>query len=451
MPTHTQAAVKKSLVALHAMGQALDALEVAMCVFDDGDRAVLWNAQFLDFFPEHEGHIHLGEHYADNLRRFYRCRLSDAELPELEHYVREGVARHHAQLLPFDFDHRGFRVRASSVQAGPLGRVRVWRKTRALPLAVPRPQHPAPLALSEDAALALECIADGALVADAGGVAVWANGNFRRMYGLSSGDAVGGLDFPSIYRRAWRAHMPTEGFHHACARLLECQRFSGAPYEIALPADRWVRVIERRGIAPDGLSYFSHVDITALIRHQHALAIAQERLQALATTDGLTGLRNRSFFDAMLQSEWRRTLRGEGALALLMIDIDHFKNLNDRHGHLAGDAVLKAVAARIAGHARRAGDLVARFGGEEFAMLLPGTDAAVAVAMAETLRASVAGMALQSDAGEPLAVTISVGLGMADGSASSATPHQLIAHADAALYRAKRHGRDRVACHGEQT
>ncbi len=432
---------------LHAVSQALDALDVAMCVFDDDDRALLWNPRFLEFFPEHDGRVHTGEHYADNLRRFYRCRLSEAEMPQLEHYVEEGIARHREQLQPFDFDHRGFRVRASSVQAGALGRVRMWRKTRALPVAASRPRAAGAPALSDDAALALECIADGALVADAHGVAVWANGTFRRMYGLRVGETIEGQDFASIYRRAWRGHAPTEAYGRACERLDERQRFSGAPYEVPLPGDCWVRVIERRGATAEGLSYFSHVDITALIRQQHALARAQERLEALATTDGLTGVRNRSFFDTVLQSEWRRSQRGEGLLSLLMIDIDHFKSLNDRHGHLVGDAVLKAVAARIAGHARRGGDVAARFGGEEFAMLLPGTDAATAAALAETLRSSLTGETLATHAGEPLTVTVSVGVATAAGGAMATAPEQLLAQADAALYQAKRSGRNQVASH----
>ena len=338
---------------LRAIGMALDALDVAMCVFDAQDRTLVWNQRFLDFFPEHDGHVWQGEPYADNLRRFYRCRLTPEEMLNLECYVAEGVARHRTQLQPFDFDHRGARIRASSIQAGRAGRVRVWRKTMTLPVSTAPLRGPPPMPMSLDAIEALECIADGALIVDARGSAIWANTNFRRMYGIRTSDDIRTLDFPAIYRHAWRAEAPSNAFELACDGLREQQRFSGAPYEIPLPGNRWTRVIERRGATADGRGYFSHVDITALKRHQHELAGAQKRLKALANTDGLTRLRNRTYFDAALYSEWRRASRGEGALSLLMIDIDHFKDLNDEHGHLSGDDVLSPtrIAPAVRQHA----------------------------------------------------------------------------------------------------
>src|SRR5690606_10336476 len=106
-----------------------------------------------------------------------------------------------------------------------------------------------------------------------------------------------------------------------------------------------------------------------------ALGAANAELSALASTDALTGLANRRMFDATLRKEWFRALRDGAPLALLMIDIDHFKPLNDRYGHQTGDSYLIAVAQLIAHNVRRAGDMAARYGGEEFAVVLPGTAA----------------------------------------------------------------------------
>lgn len=165
-----------------------------------------------------------------------------------------------------------------------------------------------------------------------------------------------------------------------------------------------------------------------------------ESLAGLARTDRLTGLPNRRALDEALGREVARARRAGTALAALAIDVDHFKRVNDRHGHAAGDAVLAAVAARAAG-ALRAGDLLARQGGEELLALLPGAGLGTAREVAERLRAAVADGAVETGAG-PVAVTVSVGCAVLD----EATPDAaaLLARADARLYDAKRNGRDRV-------
>ncbi|MEY8878909.1 MAG: diguanylate cyclase [Leptothrix sp. (in: b-proteobacteria)] len=159
-------------------------------------------------------------------------------------------------------------------------------------------------------------------------------------------------------------------------------------------------------------------------------------------SDHLTGLANRrAFFEAaMLEMErWHRAPR---PLALLMLDIDHFKQVNDRHGHPAGDAVLRHVAGLLAQEFRRI-DIVARIGGEEFAVLLPSTDLAAASIAANRLRLAVAASPAQTDSG-PIVCTLSGGLAMM--SAETATLEALIKQADMALYAAKVGGRNRIMC-----
>lgn len=166
-------------------------------------------------------------------------------------------------------------------------------------------------------------------------------------------------------------------------------------------------------------------------------AAAEAKLEELAITDALTGLRNRRKFDTEIENEWRRATRQKTPLALLMIDADHFKAYNDTHGHQAGDQVLVGIAICISDSVHRVGDCAARYGGEEFALLLPGCGAGDAFHIAETIRQKVMHW---SDG--PDAVTVSVGVASLT-PATSMHWAQLIEAADKALYAAKANGRNR--------
>jgi diguanylate cyclase (GGDEF)-like protein len=167
-----------------------------------------------------------------------------------------------------------------------------------------------------------------------------------------------------------------------------------------------------------------------------------EGLLELATRDVLTGLVNRRVFEGALAREAGRVVRGAEPALLLLLDIDHFKRINDTHGHAAGDAVLRVVARAIADQVRPM-DLVARIGGEEFGVILPGCGVPFAQSAAERIRDAVAQAQTLTPEGLRLSATVSIG-GAFAGDALKADPVQWCARADHQLYQAKSEGRDRT-------
>jgi diguanylate cyclase (GGDEF)-like protein len=165
---------------------------------------------------------------------------------------------------------------------------------------------------------------------------------------------------------------------------------------------------------------------------------AEQGLATLAATDSLTGLANRRRLDQVLRQEWARAQRNRKPLAVLMVDVDHFKAFNQRHGHAGGDHALREVAKAIEACIRRPADLAARYGGEEFQVVLPETDLAGAQLLAERIAPA---SSLPPFAADERSVTVSIGIGL------SGTQHdltRLLGAADEALYRAKANGRNRV-------
>jgi diguanylate cyclase (GGDEF)-like protein len=172
-------------------------------------------------------------------------------------------------------------------------------------------------------------------------------------------------------------------------------------------------------------------------------------LAELVAHDGLTGLMNRRAFDEHLLRVWQHALRDQRSIAVLMVDIDHFKTYNDNFGHQAGDMALREVAAVIHGFARRPLDLAARYGGEEFAVILYDLALPHVQDTAERLRESIQKLQVQPGGAGSAEVTVSVGVGLAVPSMGR-TPQGLVQLADEALYEAKRAGRNRVVCKGAQ-
>ncbi|HEV2552826.1 MAG TPA: diguanylate cyclase [Bosea sp. (in: a-proteobacteria)] len=415
---------------LHA---SLDMLGIAACEYDARLEAVSWNSTFLQFFPEDEGEIYVGEPYADNLVRFYRCRLSPEEVPDVERYIAEGVARHENQTQPFEFIHNGRRLRASSLRAPDGGRVRLWQRLDAEDRAEAAPERVLPVFE------ALPFIPDGATILDADDRIVAANDAFRQLYGLPRDRPVVGCALDEIIAWCWRGDSPAGAWRAAIRNGL---RYDGAPFEIELPGQRWLRVIARHGTG--GIGFFTHADITAtkrqhieLVEAQAALQRANEELAKLAGTDALTGLANRRAFMAFLAAE-AQLVR---PLSLLAIDVDHFKAINDRFGHLVGDACLKLIGSIVAEQASGHRRLVARIGGEEFGVVLGGASLVDAHRMGLAIRAALARAPWRRLHPELDRATVSIGLCCAEGPIDE---DMLYGCADEALYAAKHNGRDRI-------
>ncbi|QHJ00726.1 diguanylate cyclase [Xylophilus rhododendri] len=187
------------------------------------------------------------------------------------------------------------------------------------------------------------------------------------------------------------------------------------------------------------------MDITARKQAEQQLTEANLRLEQYARQDYLTGLYNRRYLDERLEREIARARREAGMLSVCMVDVDHFKAYNDSRGHLAGDACLRAVAHTLAQHVTRPGDLVSRYGGEEFVVVLADTDEQGAQRVAERVRSAVEALALPHPDAPSGRVTVSVGVVSCWPGNDAPDVDSLLRAADQALYEAKRGGRNRVA------
>jgi len=173
------------------------------------------------------------------------------------------------------------------------------------------------------------------------------------------------------------------------------------------------------------------------------LSEANKALEALSTIDGLTGVKNRRYFDNAYKIEWKRSHRDRLPLSILMIDIDHFKAVNDKYGHLAGDDCLRAIAQTIKTKVRRPPDAVARYGGEEFTVILPSTPMAGAIHVAESIRKAIEKMAVSFEEGT---INLTVSIGVATLTPEDINnPEVIISSADNAMYQAKKNGRNQIS------
>jgi diguanylate cyclase (GGDEF)-like protein len=182
-------------------------------------------------------------------------------------------------------------------------------------------------------------------------------------------------------------------------------------------------------------------------QRERELLATNDRLTVMASVDVLSGLANRRGFQNRLDFEWMKAQQADGSLSLLMIDVDHFKLYNDTYGHPEGDACLSRLGATLSGIAMAAAGFAGRYGGEEFCLLLPNTEAGRALEIGELVRTEVAALTLPHATSSHQYVTVSVGVACAQPNPQIAVA-DLIEAADAALYAAKHRGRNNVVAHG---
>lgn len=240
--------------------------------------------------------------------------------------------------------------------------------------------------------------------------------------------------------------MPGMNGYELCGRLKQNPATRNIPVIFVTGMDEERE--EARGLELGAIDYItkplSRPILLARVRNHIELKRQRDHLQRLSAVDGLTGISNRRAFADYLDKEWRGAIRQHAPISLLMADIDNFKEFNDAYGHMAGDECLRKVAAALAGAVMRPADMVARFGGEEFAVILPDTGANEATLVGERLLTSIRRMGLpHQHSGAASYVTLSFGL-VAARPERGMESAELIEMADRLLYQAKSEGRNRI-------
>lgn len=203
----------------------------------------------------------------------------------------------------------------------------------------------------------------------------------------------------------------------------------------------WVEVASR---VVENLKSGTPGDRAVIMRDVSQRKALEDELRAMAMKDGLTGLANRRAFDEALSGEWKRTLVAKSQLSLLIADIDHFKKFNDAHGHQVGDDCLRSVATAFLSATSADKDVVARYGGEELAVILPEANRDHAMDVAEHIRAAVEALQIPHgvEVGGVITVSIGVATALARDGATAVMPQTLLTSADRALYLAKEAGKN---------
>ena len=449
-------AQQDALQARRLLVRALDALPTALEIFDENDCLVVYNRALQQMFPHIDYPASVGRRFADLARESLRSgivveargqedswlerRLQDRAGPGNRTFLQELHGPQWVQV----FERR---TPENYIVAIRLDVTDNELQRQALQVAQLQAQQSRQLLQD-----AIEALPEGLAVFDAEDRLLLCNTQYRIMYPRLAHLLQPGRSFDEL--------LAFEAAHgHDAQALGEADDWEtvrrrnhqqpGTPMVVHMHDERWLRVHERK--TADHMTVGVHIDVTELIRKEQQLATANELLATLSATDGLTGLHNRRSFDEAMAQEWQRCARHGLPLALLLVDIDHFKLYNDHYGHLAGDDCLRRVARLLTADVRRAGEMVARYGGEEFVLLLPGSDANAALETAQRCLERIRTENIPH-AASPTSQRLSMSIGVAAWVPQlQQQAYSLINAADNALYNAKQSGRARFVMASSQS
>lgn len=416
---------------------AIDAAPDGFACYDAEDRMILCNARYLESYPESADLMVPGMPFEQVIREGVARGQFEAAKGNEEAWVAQRLEAHRNPREPFEqqlCNGRWMRIQERRTREGGIVGFRtditeLKRREFALEEMARREQEARDRLID-----AIEALPDGFVCYDAEDRLEMCNERYREIYALSADLMVPGARFEDILRggveRGQYLNAIGKEEEYIQERLANHRR-PQAPIQQELPGGRWIRVIER--VTRDGGVVGFRTDITELKEREFAL-------HQLATTDPLTGAMNRRRFLEVGERELRRARRYGAAVSIALLDLDFFKRVNDTHGHAVGDKVLRRLVEEI-NTTLREHDLICRYGGEEFAVLFPETDAVAAEAAAERLRAAVAALVVPAETGD-VRPTVSIGITQVDLHGDSL--ESALSRADVALYHAKKTGRDRV-------
>ena len=429
------------------LDDAIEALPASVEIFDADDRIVAFNQRLVEIYPHMLSHFNRGASFEELLRASLACGGVPDAVGREEAWLAERMSSRSAErarpkepILQRVHDNRWLRIHERHTPSGGVIGVRLDVTDMI------REQQR--LAASQAHLQALiRAAQNGVLTLDARGHVLELNPACEALFGFSREELQGShLELLLGAGQAEKLDVP---------RLVPTA-LVGAPREFSARHRSGQDLTLQLNVA-EVKTETTHLfvciitDVSERKQQEMRLRQANELLARQSTTDGLTGVGNRRLFDHSLQLEWQRSARSGKPLALLMVDIDHFKQYNDHYGHVAGDDCLRRVAQLLRQGAGRNGETVCRYGGEEFTLLLVDTDAAGAQVVAERCVESMHAAALEH-AGSPLRDCLSLSIGVAarvGDAAQSAVA--LVQAADTALYQAKQAGRARWALHQNES